>query len=68
MHCKAITFRNGRQIEQPVQQPAKEVEPSSIQSQPGTQSETEADQNAVAERNATSKLQQSYKRADQEEE
>ncbi|GMN56093.1 hypothetical protein TIFTF001_025214 [Ficus carica] len=30
-HCKAITLRNGRQIEQLVRQPAKEAEPSSIQ-------------------------------------
>ena len=54
-HCKVITLRNGRQVDQPIRQPAKEAEPSSIQNQLGPQSETEADQNA-AERNATTKL------------
>ncbi|GMN27519.1 hypothetical protein TIFTF001_041048, partial [Ficus carica] len=57
-HCKAITLRNGRQIEQPVRQPTKEAEPSSIQSQPSPKSENEADQNATAEQNAIAKSQQ----------
>ncbi|GMN32827.1 hypothetical protein TIFTF001_003856 [Ficus carica] len=42
-HCKIITLQNGRQVDQPIRQPAKEAEPSSIQNQPGPQSETEAD-------------------------
>ena len=34
-HCKAITHRNGRQVDQPIRKPAQDIEPSSIQNKKG---------------------------------